>query len=535
MISYTSSNQLKIEEFALPFGGKLTLDNRWVKLSQLLPWDDLASIYYRKMSADKGAPGKNARLVIGAIIIKHKLKLTDEETIQTIQENPFMQYFLGLSGFTHKPIFDPSLFVYIRKRLGVEAFDEMSQTIIDIALGDKKVIKSKPQSDLNKDNHPSDGMSKDNINQNETKNIEPDNKGKLKLDATVADACIKFPTDLDLLNDSREKSEELIDFLFKDLQLAKKPRTYRQKARKSFLLLAKKKNKKIKEIRKCVRQQLGFLNRNIKHINHMLDQYKNNRMPFNRQQYKYFLVIQEVYRQQLEMYRTKGHSCQNRIVSIYQPHVRPIVRGKAKAKVEFGAKIGVSLRDGYARIDTLSWEAYNECTDLKEQCERHKSLFGYYPELVLADRIYLTHDNRNWLKVRNIRIVGKPLGRPPKEELTAYQKQKKRKEEAERNHIEGKFGQGKNGYGLNQIRAKLQSTSESWIAAIIFVLNLVRLIKDFLCALFSSCLIRLYMLFEPLKRQYKISKLRLNQTWNTAFENSILFNVLSGSSIKSVA
>ena len=520
MISYTSSNQLPIEEFALPFGGKLVSDNRWVVLSQLLPWDDMASIYYRKMSTNKGAPGKNARLVIGAIIIKHMEKLSDEKTIQTIQENPFMQYFLGLSGFTNKPIFDPSLFVYIRKRLGVDAFDEMTQKIMEITLKEEKAIKTNCKPVKKKDNHPTDGTNNEENKEDEIKATETKNRGKLKMDATVADAFIKFPTDLDLLNDSREKSEELIDFLFEDLKLPVKPRTYRQKARKDFLSLAKKKNKSLKEIRKSIRKQLGYLKRDIKYIYHMLDYYKDDHMPFDKQQYKYFLVIQEVYRQQHEMYKSNEHSCQNRIVSIHQPHVRPIVRGKAKAKVEFGAKIGVSLSDGFSRIDTLSWEAYNESTDLQKQCENYKTLFGHYPELVQVDRIYLNLVNRNWLKTRNIRIIGKPLGRPAKEVLTPYQKRKKRKEEAERNHIEGKFGQGKNGYELNKIRARLQDTSESWIAAIFFVMNLVRLSKDFLFAYLLDYLRSHFMHLEPLLSIFNVNRYGLVPVLSTRLGSS---------------
>ena len=535
MIRYTSSDQLPIEEFALPFGGKLVSDNRWVILSQLLPWDHMASIYYRKMSVKKGAPGKNARLVIGAIIIKHMEKFSDEKTIQTIQENPYMQYFLGLSGFTNKPIFDPSLFVYIRKRLGTEAFDEMTQKIIEITYEKGKTIKSKGKPVKIKDNHPSEGTTKEENNQEEIKETETKNRGKLKMDATVADAFIKFPTDLDLLNDSREKSEELIDFLFEDLELTVKPRTYRQKARKDFLSLAKKKNKNLKEIKKYIRKQLGYLNRDIKHLYKMLDQYQDKSIPFDRQQYKYFLVIQEVYRQQFEMYKKNEHSCQNRIVSIYQPHVRPIVRGKAKAKVEFGAKIGVSLRDGFSRIDTLSWEAYNESTDLQKQCENYNTLYGYYPELVQADRIYLTLENRNWLKARNIRIIGKPLGRPPKEELTTYQKRKKRKEEAERNHIEGKFGQAKNGYELNKIRARLQKTSESWIAAIFLVMNLVRLSKDFLFAHFLDYLRSHFMLIETLTSLYKVKKYSFVPASSTHLGSSGLVFYQSVGYLKAVA
>jgi hypothetical protein len=45
----------------------------------------------------------------------------------------------------------------------------------------------------------------------------------------------------------------------------------------------------------------------------------------------------------------------------------------------------------------------------------------------------------------------------------------------ERNPIEGKFGQAKTTYGLNRIKARLAQTSESWVASIILVLNLVNL------------------------------------------------------------
>lgn len=160
--------------------------------------------------------------------------------------------------------------------------------------------------------------------------------------------------------------------------------------------------------------------------------------------------------------------------------MRTIVRGKAKVKVEFGAKINVSLQEGYARIDRFEWDAYNEGCDLPDQVDRYKRLYGHYPELVQVDKIYLSQSNRAWLKERNIRHIGSPLGRKPKKVVKSYyMKRKDRREAAERNQIEGKFGQGKNGYNLNLIRAKLSSTSMSWIAAIIFVMNLIRYTKGF--------------------------------------------------------
>lgn len=422
MIRYNSNNQISIEEFSMPFEAELDSENRWVLLSKQLPWDEMAGIYYRTMSADQGAPGIDARIVIGAMIIKHKEKLDDRGCIQAIKENPYMQYFLGLRGFTKEEVFDASLFVTIRKRIGVEEFDKMSQLIIGMAMKEKKSALKYKQKD--KESNQEDR--KDNTAKQET--TEPvKNKGKIKLDATVADAYIKYPTDLDLLNDSREKAEELIDVLSKKLKLKKKPRTYRKKARKQFLLITKKKNKSKKEIRRGIRQQLGYLNRDNKHLNDLLDKFEGKPFPFDRLQQKYLFVIQHVYMQQKQMYDNNEHSCPNRIVSIHQPHVRPIVRGKAKANVEFGAKTGVSLVDGYARIDNLSWEAYNECADLIKQIKRYKELYGFYPEVVQVDGIYLNRENRAWMKEHSIRYVGKPLGRPPKEELTAYQKRKKRK------------------------------------------------------------------------------------------------------------
>lgn len=176
------------------------------------------------------------------------------------------------------------------------------------------------------------------------------------------------------------------------------------------------------------------------------------------------------------MYDTNTHSCPDRIVNIYQPHVRPIPRGKISLQIEFGAKLEVSLDDGFTRINSFSRDAYHEAGDLIKQVEEYRALHGHYPELVQVDKIYATQENRRWLKERGIRITAPPLGRRPvKENQSYYQKRKARKEDAERNHIEGKFGQGKNGYALNQIRARLKVISESWVACIFCVMNLINL------------------------------------------------------------
>lgn len=135
----------------------------------------------------------------------------------------------------------------------------------------------------------------------------------------------------------------------------------------------------------------------------------------SKRQYKNLLVVQEVYRQQKKMFDEKSHAIPGRIVSVSQPHVRPIVRGKANAAVEFGAKISVSNVEGYAYLETVSWEPYHEGNKLKDHVGAYFQRFGVYPESVLADKIYRTRENLYYCKKLGIRLAGPPLGRPPKD------------------------------------------------------------------------------------------------------------------------
>ena len=474
MINYSSQKQLSIFDFKTEFVSKLNPENRWVKLANLLDWDKLASVYLHSLSSNMGAPGIDARIIIGALIIKHIENKDDRGTIEAIQENPYMQYFLGFDGFTDKPVFDPSLFVSIRKRLGNTQFDKMNAIIIAKALNIK----------IQSEDNTAEKAAKPEENSKKT-DQKPKNKGKLQMDATVADANIKYPTDLGLLNKAREISEEIIDKVFITLQLDAKPRTYRRKARALYLKVAKNKNKTKKIIRKSIKEQLGFIKRNLGSIAKIVDNNPTALTDLSNAEYRKLLVINELYRQQEHMYRNKIQSIDNRIVSIHQPHIRPIVRGKEHRKVEFGAKIQVILVQGYTRINKLDYEAFNEGTCLKQSVEDYKSMMGHYPEVVQTDDIYMNRTNRAYLKENGIRHTGRPLGRKPKAQLSKYQKKKLQQERNERNHIEGKFGQGKRKYGLNKIMAKLANTQESAIAAILFVMNILKLSKDIFVSFFK--------------------------------------------------
>jgi len=454
--AYSSPNQLTLECFQTPFEQNLLKTNRWVLLANLIPWDEICGMYLKHVGvSETGRPPLSPRLVLGSIMIKHICNLDDREVVDQISENMYMQYFLGYSSFTPFPPFDPSLFVEFRKRLGMENLNAINEKIV--------AIKTRLESTKNETKPPSEESKPEDKKEDEA--CTPENKGRVIFDASVAPQDIAFPTDLDLLSDAREKTEELVDKLYNPLLHEKKPRTYRRVARRRYLLTAKKKVKSKNEIRRAVGSQLRFVRRNLNSINTLLDAYPVS--PLKPKDLKYLLVINTLYDQQKQMHKDRKHTVEDRIVSIHQPHVRPIVRGKVQAKVEFGSKIHISLIDGFTFLDELSWDAFNEGNRMMAYVEKFRSRFGCYPREVLTDQIYCTRANRAALKEKGIRLLAKPLGRPSAVPIHVSP--------GERNPVEGKFGQAKTAYGLNRIRARLQNTSESWIASIILVLNLVKL------------------------------------------------------------
>ena len=457
---------MSLKGFA-PFADNLDENNRWVLLGKELPWDELAGIHHRALSADQGRPALDARRVIGAMIIKHMMGLDDRGTVGAIQENPYMQWFCGLSAFSTKAIFDASLMVTLRKRMGTQVYERMDQAILDRVEEQRKQKGGAGPGDPQGlgDQEP------------------PTHKGELKVDATVAPQKIAYPTDLDLLSASRECTEGLIDALSKHLDLERKPRTYRKVARKTYLLVIKKKKRTYNEIRKAIGapspkrlwrvgdKQLRYLRRNLRTIDRLWGA-QDASWPLAYRQLRAHWIVQQVYAQQMHMHKERTHRVADRIVSVHQPHVRPIVRGKAAANVEFGAKLNVALCDGIAWPDHIGWDAHNESEWPMHHVQCYKQRYGHYPEAVNVGGIYGTRENRRKLQELGIRFIGKARGRPTTESLTPAAKRALANEMAQRNAIEGKFGQGKNAYGLDRIGAKLKATSESWIAAIFLVMNL---------------------------------------------------------------
>lgn len=306
-----------------------------------------------------------------------------------------------------------------------------------------------------------------------TDEANPTHRGKLLVDATVTPADITFPTDIKLLNKGREKLEGIFDTLFKhNTDGSTKPRTYPKVARKDFLTYQKKRSSGSKATCKAIRKQLNYINRDLGHIDMLLDKGISLSV-LSKSEYRNLLVVREVYRQQQEMYDERKRRISHRILSISQPHVRAIKRGKAGSNWEFGAKVSIGLCDGATTIHKVSWENFNERKDLQPQLIDYFNTHGYWPESIHADKIYSTKANRDFCKEKEIRFTGEHLGRPFKDLLVRRSKEKQRIADArDRNAVEGKFGESKRKYGLNQIKAKLSETSETVIHLIFLIMNL---------------------------------------------------------------
>ncbi|NEP07544.1 MAG: IS5 family transposase, partial [Okeania sp. SIO4D6] len=443
MYRQSSPGQLSFQDFYLPFGGKLSPENRWVQLAAMIRWEEFESTYASQFSEDMGAPAKGFRMALGALIIKEKLGVSDRETIDQIRENPYLQYFLGLHEYRDKAPFDASMLVHFRKRIGLDLVIAVNESVVPSDM-DSAPPSSQESPSSDDDSDPPEPPSSG-------------NQGQLIVDASCAPADIHYPTDLDLLNQAREQSEGVIDALYQQVAgcLPKKPRTYRNTARRDYLRIVKRRKKTRKLIRKGLRQQLNYVRRNLGHIDRLIEA-GATLAALNPREYKTLLVIHEVYRQQQHMYQHKQRRIDDRIVSIAQPHVRPIVRGKAGTPVEFGAKFTISCVAGYVFLDRLSWDNFNESEDLIPQIERFRTRTGHYPASVHADQIYRTRDNLRWCKHHGIRLSGPPLGRPSLDETQqALLRQQVRTDESVRVAVEGKFGQAKRRFGLGRVMAKL--------------------------------------------------------------------------------
>ena len=442
---YQKQLQMSIEDFIFPYG-TLNKENDWVKMSEIIPWDEVEDIY-AKQFVNNGHPAHSARRAVGSLIIKQCLKCSDGWVIKQVEENPYLQYFLGEKEYTYKCPFGAWTMVEFRKRVSEKDISDIMDMIIP---------HEKEEDDA--DGNP------------------PANQGKLLLDATCCPSDIAYPQDINLCNQARVKTEKIIDNLCLEHKI-KKPRMRRKQARRDYLKISKNKKRSIKSLKKAVKKQLNYIGKNLGYITEIIENGGN----ISKKDEETLEIITTFYNQQRTMSETNTHTIANRIVSLAQPWVRPIVRGKARAKTEFGAKLHISLVDGYARIERLDFEAYNECEDFFLAVERYRDFYGYYPQRILADKIYRNKKTIAFCKEHGIFMSGPPLGRPPKNDArTQEMKQQEYQDICDRNAVEGQFGTGKTAYALGRIATRLEGTTRTVIAVALLCMNLCKRLRNLL-------------------------------------------------------
>ena len=472
MYKCTDNSQSNFLSFNQPLGLHMNPENRWIKMADAIPWKIFEKKYSRLFKGKNGRVAKPLRLALGSLIIQTKYQYSDRELVEQLTENPYYQYFIGLPGYQEEAPIDASTLVLFRKRLKMDIIMEANEYMLD-------AFKEKDSNDKKDDDHTDPPSSGGTIEQ-KTEQQDAENKGTLMLDATCAPSNIRYPQDFSLLNEAREKLETIIIRFCKSYGFSR-PRMYRKQARKNYLALAKAKKRSAKRIRATIRKQLAYIKRDIKYLeNYMEDGYAPTSKEIS-----LLMTIYKLYEQQQYMYKNKVHSVANRIVSITQPWIRPIVRGKTKSPVEFGAKFDLSIDDnGLGRIEQISYEAYNESTVLIEAVKRFKERTGYYPERLLADQIYRTRENRNFCKKHGIRLSGPKLGRPSLAKQSAQEKKQEYQDNTDRIEVERSFSLSKRCYGMGLIKTKLYETTLSSIALSVFVTNLFKIQSRILFTLF---------------------------------------------------
>jgi len=424
-------------------------NNRWAKLSELMPWDKIEDHYAQNMSEDTGRGAITSRIAFGAIYARENLNLTDHGTVEQISENAYLQYFLGLQEFQSAALFDSSMMVHFRRRFTPEFIAKVNEFICT----------GKWPDDNDSIQTPEDLPEPD----------EAEHKGKLMLDATVAPSDIRYPSDVLILDECRENLEGFIDELWEGSKRGGHKTPYnRHSAHKKTINFIKRKKKSKAFIRSALNTQINYVELAIRQVLALilccgLDS-------LSERQWDRFDVICRIYLQQKWMFDNSTNRCEGKIMNLKQPFVRAIKRDKAGAKYEYGQKLALSKANGYAFIECQSWDNFNECNTLQQSVVNYYRRFGCFPEVVLADQIYHTRANMKFCKEKKIRLAG--MGKSRKNADQA-EKELAYKDLCDRNAIEGVNGVSKRRYGLDLILCWLQHNAEIEAHLNILAMNLL--------------------------------------------------------------
>ena len=393
------------------------------RLYACLPWQELSKCLPDQYQGGKGAPRWFSNQgMFGLMFLKHYLNISDKKLIERFNTDWSLQFFCGKVLGNDQQVRDKNLPSRVRSYIADHVdLNEVQSVLLTHWKGD----------------------------------IE--NTHALFMDATCYESYVRLPTDIKLLWESNKCIYEKLLFKLCKVTGTKRPRNkYINQKRKQFTYdrLRRKSYKKGK-VRK--RSLLYLLEKGLGHLQELLN--NQPEIQLTDQQYGYIRTIKKVLQQQRYLFNTPGAKVKNRIVSLYKPYLRPIVRGKENKPVEFGMKAHMLQTGGITYFDTMSFNAFNECKRLKISTLKHKKIFGQLNQLG-ADAIYPTNENRRYITSKHIftNFARKGVNKLNTAEKTLQSQINK----IRATHLEGSFGNHKNHYGLRKIKARGEQNERVW-------------------------------------------------------------------------
>ncbi len=278
-------------------------------------------------------------------------------------------------------------------------------------------------------------------------------------DATVYESYIKFPTDVKLLWDCVEWVQGQTAPLCGRHRLAM-PRSKYKVQRVKQASFSKQRKKAHRQERKRRSALLYLPKKLLAQLQAVLNLGGQLTAGIKPGVFERIRTIRRILLQQRCHYERPEKSVPDRIVSLYKPYLRPIVRGKENKPVEFGAKVHQLQVGGCNFIEHLSFGAFHEGNRLKKAVWVQRNLFGPVRQLA-ADGIYATNRNRTWCREQQIATSFKPKGR---QGTDMEQKKVLRKalSAVRATVLEGSFGNEKNHYMLRKVKARTKETEIAW-------------------------------------------------------------------------
>ena len=396
--------------------------------------DELLNSLFLKQNPQGAKPWLSGSGKVRLMLLKHYTGLSDEMLVERLNTDFAYQLFCQLALEPGEFIRDRSLVTRVRKELSTKSWGEWQLIFQRYWKGE----------------------------------IDSQELKTLLMDATCYESYIRYPTDVKLLWECNEWIHERLVKLCQVLSI-KRPRNKFLEQQRKYLAYAHRKKKTYALSQQRRRSLLYLLKKMLTQLQDIFNKYAINAM--GSAFYERLKVVKTIVQQQTHLFHQPASSLPDRIVSLYKPYIRPIVRGKEVKTVEFGAKVHLTCSAGLAWIEHLDYKPFNECKRLKKSVLKHEKVFAKVA-LLGADNIYPTNENRKYITKKGIQTnFLKKGGKASEQEKQAQTLI----HNARASQMEGVFGNQKNHYLLGKIKARSQPTEDIWILFGVLTANAVKL------------------------------------------------------------